>query len=53
LSSITQKGPGGLGHLLIVLLHHHLEVVEQTDSEAQRMVVVEMEESETTFPHMD
>jgi hypothetical protein len=37
----------------MVLLHHHLEAVAQTDSEAQRMVVVGMEESKTTFPHMD
>jgi hypothetical protein len=37
----------------MVLLHHHLEAVAQTDSEAQRMVVVEMEDSEMAFPHID
>jgi hypothetical protein len=37
----------------MVLLHHHLEAVAQTDSEAQKMVVVGIEEIETAFPHMD
>jgi hypothetical protein len=36
----------------MVLLHHHLEVVAQTDSEAQKVVVVETEEDEKPFPHM-
>jgi hypothetical protein len=54
LSLITNKGLGGLGQLLMVLLLHHLEMVAQTDSEAQKVVVAaEMEDSETTFPHMD
>jgi hypothetical protein len=52
LSLITNKGPGGLGQLLTVLLHHHLEAVAQIDLEAQKMVVVEMEEDEKPFPHM-
>jgi hypothetical protein len=30
----------------MVLLHHHLEAVAQIDSEAQKMVVLEMEEDE-------
>jgi hypothetical protein len=34
LSLITNKGPGVLGQLLMVVLHHHLETVAQTDSEA-------------------
>jgi hypothetical protein len=37
----------------MVLLLHHLETVAQTDSEAQKVVVAEMEDSETAFPHMD
>jgi hypothetical protein len=37
----------------MVLLHHHLEAVAQIDSEAQKMVVAGMEDSETAFPHMD
>jgi hypothetical protein len=37
----------------MVLLHHHLEVVAQIDLEAQKMVEVEIEEGEKTFPHMD
>jgi hypothetical protein len=37
----------------MVLLHYHLEVVAQIDLEAQKMVEVEMEDSETSFPHMD
>jgi hypothetical protein len=53
LSLITNKGLGGLGQLLMVLLLHHLETVAQTDSEAQRVVVAEMEDNETAFPHMD
>jgi hypothetical protein len=53
LSLITNKGPGGLGQLLVVLLHHHLEVVVQIDLEAQKMVEVEMEEGEKSFFHMD
>jgi hypothetical protein len=52
LSLITNKGLEGPGQLLMVLLLHHLETVAQTDSEAQRVVVAEMEDSETTFPHM-
>jgi hypothetical protein len=36
----------------MVLLHHHLEAVAQTDSEAQKMVVVVMEEDEKPFRHM-
>jgi hypothetical protein len=34
LSLITNKGLGGPGQLLMVLLLHHLEMVAQTDSEA-------------------
>jgi hypothetical protein len=37
----------------MVLLLHHLETVAQTDSKAQRVVVAEMDDSETAFPHMD
>jgi hypothetical protein len=37
----------------MVLLLHHLETVEQTGLEAQKVVVAGMEDSETTFPHMD
>jgi hypothetical protein len=36
----------------MVLLLHHLETVAQIGLEAQRVVVAEMEDSETTFPHM-
>jgi imidazoleglycerol phosphate synthase glutamine amidotransferase subunit HisH len=36
----------------MVLLHHHLEAVAQIGLEAQKMVVVEMEEDEKPFPHM-
>jgi hypothetical protein len=50
LSSIND--PGGLEHLLMVLLHHHLEAVAQIDLEAQKVVAVEMEEDEKPFPHM-
>jgi hypothetical protein len=53
LSLITKKGPGVLGQLLRVLLHHHLEVVAKIGLEAQKMVVVEMEEGEKSFPHID
>jgi hypothetical protein len=53
LSLITNKGTGGLVQLLVVHHHHHhLEVVAQIDLEAQKMVVVEMEEDEKPFPHM-
>jgi hypothetical protein len=52
LSLIANKGLGGLGQLLMVLLHHHLEAVAQIGLEAQNMVVVEMEEDEKPFPHM-
>jgi hypothetical protein len=37
----------------MVLLLHHLETVAQTGSEAQKVVVAGMEDSETAFPHMD
>jgi hypothetical protein len=36
----------------MVLLHHHIEAVAQTDSEARKMVVAGMEEDEKPFPHM-
>jgi hypothetical protein len=36
----------------MVLLLHHLETVAQTGSEAQKVVVAGMEDSETTFSHM-
>jgi hypothetical protein len=51
-----KKGPEGLGHLLMVLHHHHhhhLETVAQIGLEVQKMVAAGMEDSETTFPHMD
>jgi hypothetical protein len=36
----------------MVLLRHHLEEVAQIVLEAQKMVEVEMEEDEKSFPHM-